>query len=171
MRCSRALVGTRLAIFGQPSRGVGGASVGRTDMGTVRLIGHEISYSASPAMQTAAFAALSLDHHYELSDVSADELSVAVAALRGEGVVGANVTVPHKEAVIPLLDEVDDLAERADAVNTIVTRDGRLIGSNTDIPAIRDEIERLNDAPRRAVVLGAGGAARAVAIALEMLSA
>ena len=135
-------------------------------MGTIRLIGENISYSASPAMQGAAFAALGLGHSYELVDVSAEDVPEAVAALRAEGVLGANVTVPHKAAVIPLLDEVEPLAARADAVNTIVNRGGRLIGSNTDVPAIADEIRRLRDVPRRAVVLGAGGAARGVAAAL-----
>jgi shikimate dehydrogenase len=133
----------------------------------VRLIGEHISYSASPAMHFAAFAALGLDHRYELADVTAADLPAAVAALRDADVLGANVTVPHKTAVMPLLDEIEPLAERAGAVNTIVNGNGRLIGSNTDIPAIADEIRRLHDAPRKAVILGAGGAARAVAMALN----
>jgi shikimate dehydrogenase len=140
-------------------------------MATVRLLGEHISYSASPAMQSAAFAALGLDHRYELADVSAADLSAAIAALRDAEVLGANVTVPHKAAIMPLLDEVDALSRRADAVNTIVNRDGTLIGTNTDVPAIADEIQRLNNAPRVAVILGAGGAARAVAIALTEIGA
>jgi shikimate dehydrogenase len=140
-------------------------------MATVRLLGEHISYSASPAMQGAAFAALGLDHHYELADVAAPDLSAAVAALRDPDVLGANVTVPHKAAVMPLLDEIDPGANQAGAVNTIVNRDGRLIGSNTDVPAIADEVQRLRDAPRSVVILGAGGAARAVATALSDIGA
>jgi shikimate dehydrogenase len=136
-------------------------------MAIVCLIGQGIAYSASPAMQRAAFAALGLDHRYELADVTAGELPAAVEGLRADGVLGANVTVPHKAAVLPLLDEADELATRADAVNTIVVRDRRLAGSNTDIPALVDEIGRLG-VPSRAIVLGAGGAARAVGLALEV---
>jgi len=134
-------------------------------MAVVRLIGEGISYSASPAMHAAAFAALGLDHRYELADVTAGGLPAAVAGLRSDGALGANVTVPHKAAVMPLLDDVDELAARAAAVNTIANRDGRLAGSNTDIPALVDELRRLGPT-RRAVVLGAGGAARAVGLAL-----
>ena len=137
-------------------------------MGVVRLIGEHISYSASPRMQAAAFAAFGVDHRYELADVGADDLAGGWStALRDGDCLGANVTVPHKQAVIPLLDEVEPLAQRAGAVNTIVVRDGRLVGSNTDIPAIVDEVRRLAGAPRRAVILGAGGAARAVGLALD----
>jgi shikimate dehydrogenase len=138
-------------------------------MSTVQLIGENISYSASPAMHAAAFEALSLGHTYELADVSAEELQVAVAALRSTDFLGANVTVPHKAAVIDHLDEVDQLAAEAGAVNTIVVRRGRLIGSNTDVPAIAEQLRKLRAAPRVALVLGAGGAARAVRLALESL--
>ena len=120
-------------------------------------------------MQMAAFAALGLDHIYELADVSAADLPAAVDQLRSEAFLGANVTVPYKTAVLDLVDGVDEFAERAGAVNTIVNRGGALLGTNTDIPAITDEIRRLREAPRRAVVLGAGGAAGAVVIALEQL--
>jgi len=133
----------------------------------VRLLGEHISYSASPAMQAAAFAALGLDHTYELADVSADELAATVDALRSADVLGANVTVPHKAAVLELMDEVEPLAAEAQAVNTIVSRKGRLIGSNTDIPAISEQIRKVQPATRMALVLGAGGAARAVRLALE----
>jgi len=170
-------VATRWPICAPPSRGDGGASNGpgasngRPEMAIVRLIGHQISYSASPAMHSAAFATLGFDHHYELADVTADDLRATVEALRSDDVLGANVTVPHKAAVMPLLDDVDEPARRADAVNTIVSRDGRLIGSNTDVPAISDEIRRLRPRLRHAVILGAGGAARAVALALNEIGA
>lgn len=140
-------------------------------MSSVVLIGQGIRYSASPAMHSAAFAALGLDHRYELVDVERDDLPDAVAALRDAEVLGANVTVPHKAAVMPLLDEIDALAQRAEAVNTIVRRDGRLVGSNTDIPSLADEMRLLAGNPRSAVILGAGGAARGAAIALAELGA
>lgn len=135
-------------------------------MATVLLLGEHVSYSASPAMHTAAFAALALDHHYELKDLTAGGLAAAVDALRASEFLGANVTVPYKQAVMEMLDEIEASAERAGAVNTIVNRGGQLIGSNTDVPAISNEIVRLRARPSRAVVLGAGGAARAVGVAL-----
>jgi shikimate dehydrogenase len=138
-------------------------------MGIVRLLGRHIYYSASPAMHNAAFAALELAHRYEVADVPVDELPRVVASLREKDSLGANVTVPHKRAVIALLDEVEPLAQRAEAVNTIVRRKARLVGSNTDIPAIADEIRLIQPTPHLAVILGAGAAARAVAIALEMV--
>jgi shikimate dehydrogenase len=136
-------------------------------VGTVRLIGEHISYSASPNMQTAAFKALGLDHTYELADVSAADVPATVASLRADDCLGANVTVPHKAAVLDLLDEVEPLADQAQAVNTIANRGGRLIGSNTDVPAIAEQIRKLAPESQFALVLGAGGAARAVKLALK----
>lgn len=140
-------------------------------MGTVRLLGEHISYSASPAMHTAAFAALGLPHTYELADVTSESLPQALEGLRASNCLGANVTVPHKTAVLNLVDEADALSTWAGAVNTIVSGNGRLIGSNTDVPAIADEIHRLRPKPRNALVLGAGGAGRAVRLALESTGA
>jgi shikimate dehydrogenase len=140
-------------------------------MSVVRLLGRHIAYSASPAMHAAAFAALGLAHRYELVDVPADRLPIFVRELRADDSLGANVTVPHKQAVLELLDEVEPLARRAEAVNTIVRRGERLLGSNTDVPALVDEIRLLRPRPRRAVVLGTGGAARAVSLALEDIGA
>jgi shikimate dehydrogenase len=134
----------------------------------VVLLGHGISYSASPAMHSAAFASAGLDWSYELCDVAAGELPSAVAALRTPGYAGANVTIPHKVAVIPLLDGLDEEAAATGAVNTI-RRDGdRLLGSNTDVAGIGAALRQVGLAPAgsSAVVLGAGGSARAAAIAL-----
>jgi shikimate dehydrogenase len=120
-------------------------------------------------MQSAAFAAAGLDWSYELLDVPPERLPAAVAALRGPGWIGANVTIPYKVAVMPLLDGLEGDAEAAGAVNTI-RRDGqRLIGSNTDVTAIRVALGAvgLEPAGARAVVLGVGGSARAVAVALR----
>lgn len=136
-------------------------------MGVVRLIGEHVSYSASPPMQYAGFAALGLDHRYEIADVGADDLERTLDLLRDGDCLGANVTVPHKAAAAGLVDELDDLAERAGAINTIVNRNGRLSGTNTDVPALVDQIALVRaQPPTHAVVLGAGGAARAAALAL-----
>jgi shikimate dehydrogenase len=129
------------------------------------LLGHHIGYSASPAMHNAAFEALGMDARYELADVRADGLADAVAALRRPGSIGANVTQPHKLAVCDFVDEVTPPVERLGAANTIVNQEGRLVAHNTDLPAVAAELGRLG-ALRRAVVLGNGGASRAVQAAL-----
>jgi len=120
-------------------------------------------------MQQAAFDALGLDWTYELLDVPADALRSAVGALRAPDVAGANVTIPYKQAVMDQLDVIAPEALRARAVNTIVNEDGRLGGYNTDIPAIREAVEQTGVDPHsaNAVILGAGGAARATAAALD----
>lgn len=135
----------------------------------VFLLGHGISYSRSPAMQSAGFAALGLDWTYDLLDVEPDGLREAVAGLRAPDVAGANVTIPYKQAVMDQLDVIAPEALRARAVNTIVNEGGRLGGYNTDIPAIRSAVEQVGVEPESAntVILGAGGAARATAAALE----
>ncbi len=137
---------------------------------TFRLIGRNISYSASPAMMRAAFEALGLPHRYVLADVSPDDVAATVEGLRAADAGGANVTVPYKGDVVPMLDEISESAHEADAVNTIVHRDGRLIGHNTDMPATVDVLSRLRpDGADHALVLGAGGASRAVQQALGQL--
>ena len=132
------------------------------------LLGHEIAYSASPAMQTAAFRAAGLDWTYELVDVPPERLAGAVEALRGPGVRGANVTIPHKVAVMSLLDGFEGEAEAVGAVNTIRTQGGRLVGSNTDVIALREALAAVGVEAHgaEAVILGAGGSARAAAAAL-----
>ena len=122
-------------------------------MESVFLLGHPVAHSLSPRMQNAAFAAAGLDWHYEVRDV--EDVLVAVAQLRAEGAAGANVTIPHKQAVVAACGEAE-----GDAVNTLVFRDGRVLGFNTDkeiLSGIR---------ATRACVIGAGGAARALAPAL-----
>jgi shikimate dehydrogenase len=120
-------------------------------------------------MQNAAFRALGLDWSYELLDVSPGELPAAVTRLRQPDVAGANVTIPHKQAVMQHLDGLDPEALRARAVNTIAREGGRLVGSNSDVAAIRAAVEGVGLEPRgaNAVVLGAGGSARAAAVALD----
>ncbi len=133
---------------------------------TVVLLGSGIGYSASPAMHNAGFEVLGLDWRYALADVPADALPEMVRQLRRGDLAGANVTKPHKAAVISLLDAVSEAADRAGAVNTIVrSAEGRLLGDNTDLPALASELARLGRF-ERAVVLGRGGAARTAAAAL-----
>src|SRR5437660_165654 len=138
-------------------------------MARVVLLGHGISYSASPAMHTAAFRAAGLDWTYELADVPPERLPAAVAALREPEAGGANVTIPHKIAVMPLLDELEGDAVAVGAVNTI-RRDGdRLVGSNTDVTGVRVALGAAGVEPAGAhvVVLGVGGSARAAGVALR----
>jgi shikimate dehydrogenase len=120
-------------------------------------------------MQNAAFQAVGLDWRYELFQVPPKELGRAAAVLRQDGSAGANVTIPHKQAVMQHLDVIEDEALRARAVNTVVNEGGRLHGFNTDIPAIARAVARLGVTASGAnvVVLGAGGAARATAQAVE----
>ena len=133
------------------------------------IIGYPIGHSISPVFQQAALDHCGIDATYQAWEVHPDAVGGFVNALRRPGMLGINVTVPHKEAVIPFLDEVDDWAAEAGAVNTIVNRDGRLTGHNTDgtgfLRALR-EGAGFEPAGRKVLVLGAGGAARGVVLAL-----
>ena len=147
----------------------------------VGLIGNPVAHSYSPRFQQAAFDALGIPAHYELWQTPASELPARVASLRASGCLGANITIPYKEAVLPLVDVVDPVAARLGAVNTIVHRDEYLYGYNTDAPGLlRALIEQgvgrqLENAGASlkgytAVLLGAGGAARSAAFALASAS-
>lgn len=127
------------------------------------LLGHGIGYSASPAMHNAAFASHLMDARYELRDVAIHDLAREVDALREPDAIGANVTQPFKIEVCRLVDELAPEVTRLGAANTIVRVGHRLVAYNTDLPALAAE---LPPTLRRAVVLGAGGAARAVLAAL-----
>lgn len=120
-------------------------------------------------MQNAAFKALGLDWSYELLDVPAEGLAAAIARLRDPDIAGGNVTIPYKQAVMERLDRLDPDALRARAVNTIANQSGKLVGSNTDVAGVRAAIAELGLQPRGAdvVILGAGGSARAAALALD----
>jgi shikimate dehydrogenase len=138
----------------------------------VGLIGYPVEHSLSPAMHNSAFAALSLNWCYVPLPVPPERLGEAVAGLRALGLAGVNVTVPHKEAVMSYLDEVTPAAQAIGAVNTIVVRKG-LIGHNTDWQGFLTALSEGGFDPqgKRAVVLGAGGAARAVVHALARAGA
>ncbi len=134
----------------------------------VGLMGWPVAHSVSPAMHNAAFAALGLNWAYVPLPVPPARVEDAVRGLRGLGFAGANVTVPHKQAVIKHLDELSPEAKAIGAVNTIVVREGQLVGYNTDAEGFMRALREAGYDPegRRAVVLGAGGAARAVVYAL-----
>jgi shikimate dehydrogenase len=135
----------------------------------VVLIGHPVAHSLSGAMQQAAFDDQGIDATYELWDRAPLGLADAVAELRGDDFLGANVTIPHKERIVPLVDRLTDEAHVTGAVNTITKEGKRLIGHNTDVPGFRVALDRLvgkQKMPRYAVVLGAGGGARAVVYGL-----
>lgn len=142
-------------------------------MATVYLLGHPVAHSLSPAMHNAAFLALGLPHRYETRDVEPDRLEDFVEALRKDDVLGANVTIPHKERALRFMDDAGPDARRVGAVNTIVRRGGRLIGENTDVYGFDRAISEPRPGPRatlfsgeKVLVLGAGGAARACAVVL-----
>lgn len=136
--------------------------------GLVALLGYPVEHSLSPLMHNAAFAAAGLDLVYLAFAVSPGALPAALAGLRSLGLHGANVTVPHKEKVMDYLDAIDPAAARIGAVNTIVNEGGRLVGYNTDGSGFLRSLTEVGFDPagKRAVILGAGGAARAVAFAL-----
>ncbi len=134
------------------------------------LIGDPVGHSISPVFQQAALDALGIAARYDRWQTPAAELPARVELLRHAPYLGANVTVPHKEAVSALLDEVDHTARRAGAVNTIRRDGGRLLGSNTDVAGFRRALREAGGfeaGGKRVVILGAGGAARAVILALE----
>lgn len=140
---------------------------------TIALLGHPVAHSISPPMQQAALDARGVDAHYEAWDVSPGEVGAAVERLRGEGVIGANVTVPHKVELLERADEVDALAAQVGAVNTVVPRDGRLHGSNTDVAGVQRTLDdaRVDVTGGEVVLIGAGGAARAVVVAMRAAGA
>ena len=133
------------------------------------IFGYPIRHSISPPMHQAAFDHAGIDATYEAWETHPDDLANGVLSLRDDRCLGANVTVPHKQAVIEHLDEVDDLASRIGAVNTIINSNGRLLGANTDADSFITSLEvwgGLDPAGLDAVLVGAGGAARAAAHAL-----
>jgi len=129
------------------------------------ILGRPVTHSLSPAMHNAAFGKLGINAVYVPFPVT--DLSFAVAGIRGLAIGGASVTIPFKEEIIPLLDELDPLASRMGAVNTVVNRDGRLIGYNTDwIGAVAALKGQTAIAGEHVLLLGAGGAARAIAFGI-----
>lgn len=132
------------------------------------IIGWPVEHSLSPAMHNAAFEALGLNWRYAAFPVPPELLGDAVRGLRALGIAGANVTIPHKEAVIPFLDVLSPAAKAIGAVNTICMDGKYLLGDNTDVHGFLAALDQA-EVPlhgRRALVLGAGGSARAVVYGL-----
>ena len=136
------------------------------------IIGDPIGHSLSPLMQNAAFKHRGLDSIYLAFRVHPQDLEGAIAGMKSLGVGGFNVTVPHKVAVMKYLDTIDPVALEIGAVNTVVEKDGVLVGYNTDgagaLAALREVNVQLKG--RKVVVLGAGGAARALAFSFAPLT-
>ncbi len=143
---------------------------GRTTLFAV--IGSPVDHSLSPAMQNAAFASIGFDGAFVALPVAPDELEAAVRGARALGFGGMNVTVPHKEAVVPFCAALDDVAAQVGAVNVLARHAHGWAGFNTDAPAVRGLLTDAGIGPgSRALVLGAGGASRAVLWALVAMGA
>lgn len=133
------------------------------------LIGRRLGHSYSQQWFGELFARLGLaDHRYDLHEM--DSLAALHPWVEHEGIAGFNVTVPYKQEVIAYLDTLDETAMAVGAVNCVTVEHGRLVGHNTDAPAFRRSLEATGWKPRRALILGTGGAAHAVALALNELS-
>ena len=138
------------------------------------VIGRPVRHSLSPVIHNAAFRALDLDWAYLAFDVAPDGVAAALQGVRGLGIDGLNVTMPHKDAVVPLVDRLAPAAADLGAVNTVVNQAGELVGHNTDGDGFLDAVRRdegFDPAGRRCLVVGAGGAARAVVRALSVAGA
>ncbi len=138
-------------------------------MKTVGLIGYPLGHSISPVFQQAAFDKLGIDVRYELWETPPEKLKEVVKSILADDKIGSNVTVPYKEEVIPFLDELDEVASDIGAVNTIVKKNGRLVGYNTDavgfLRAIKSE-GKFDPKGKKVTMIGAGGVARAIGFIL-----
>ena len=135
----------------------------------VGIIGDPVRHSVSPAIHNAAFAAVGLDWVFLAFPVPAGEVSAALRGVRALGIEGLSVTMPHKSEVARLVDRTSPAAQRLGAVNTVVREGGQLVGHSTDGPGLLDALRAdhgLDPAGMRCAVLGAGGAARAIVLAL-----
>lgn len=130
------------------------------------VLGDPVAHSRSPVMHAAAFASLGLPHRYMAFHVEPAGLAAAVRGAAALGFGGLNLTVPHKQAAVDLCDELTATARRIGAVNTVLFKDGKIVGDNTDGLGFADAVRELGAAPVDAVVLGGGGAALAVIDAL-----
>ena len=137
-------------------------------MKDVYLLAYPAGHSISPTMHNAAFQHLGLPFHYQALEVGPEDLSIAMDKLREPQVAGSNVTVPHKQAVIAYMDSLSEVAKQIGAVNTIINNDGLLHGHNTDASGYLRSLQDINFSPegKSVVMIGAGGAARAVLYAL-----
>jgi shikimate dehydrogenase len=137
----------------------------------VGVIGDPVKHSLSPQMHNAAFASLGLDYVYVPFHIRPDDLCAAIKGFKAINIVGINVTIPHKQSVMPFLDVTSREAELIGAVNTLTFKEGGIYGDNTDVPGFMRAIRETGlDVSQggSAVVLGAGGAARAIVVALAL---
>lgn len=135
----------------------------------VVLIGHPVEHSLSAVLQQAAFDAVGIEARYELLDKPLIDLPDAIAGLRDDDSLGANITVPYKERVVPMIDRMTEEAQQTGAVDTITREGAKLIGHNTDVLGFRPALDALvgkQKLPKSAIVLGAGGGARAAVYGL-----
>lgn len=146
-------------------------SDGRDPGQTLLLIGSPVAHSISPYLHNAAASALGLSCVYRAIDTPPEQLATVISELRSDRLLGANVTIPHKEAVIPLLDELTETARVVGAVNTLFWKGDVLVGDNTDVEGFLAPLSNIDIARQKVLVLGAGGAARAVIYALRKTSA
>jgi shikimate dehydrogenase len=135
------------------------------------ILGHPVAHSLSPKLHNAVFQSLGLnDHHYEALDVLPEQLADVLQKMRAGDYQGFSVTIPHKQTIIPLLDELSNTAKKVGAVNTVIRRDdGTLFGENTDYAGFRKSLEEAKVSSGKALVLGSGGAAQAVIAVLKDL--
>ena len=137
----------------------------------VGIIGDPIKHSRSPLIHNAAIAALGLDYVYVPFYVQSDSLGAAIEGFKATNVDGINVTIPHKQKVMAYLDEIAREATLIGAVNTLIFKDGAIIGENTDAPGFLQAMQEDGlDVPQggSAVIIGAGGSARAIVVALAL---
>jgi shikimate dehydrogenase len=132
------------------------------------VIGDPIAHSLSPVMHNEEFKYMNLNYYYQAFHVKRESLKAALHAMKASKIAGFNVTIPHKEDIIPLLDEIDSEAEEIGAVNTVVCEEGKLVGYNTDGRGFLHALHKLssNWQHKRILLIGAGGAARAIFITL-----
>lgn len=129
------------------------------------VIGHPVRHSVSPAMHNAAYREMGLNWVYTAFDVT--DVGAALAGVRGLGIRGLSVTIPHKVTVMEHLDELEPIAKAIGAVNTVINNDGHLVGTNTDGYGAMQALSAVTDPnERRVLILGSGGAARAVAFTM-----
>ncbi|MDZ7963324.1 MAG: shikimate dehydrogenase [Aulosira sp. DedQUE10] len=136
------------------------------------VIGHPVEHSLSPVMHNAAIAKLGLDYVYLPFPIAPENLEIAIAGFAAVGVVGFNVTIPHKQAIMPLLSEITPIAQAIGAVNTVSRQNHQWVGTNTDIEGFIAPLETTYHqdwSQKAAVILGNGGAARAVVAGCQQL--
>ena len=136
---------------------------------TLGIFGHPISHTLSPVMHNAVIKALGLDMAYLPFEVKPPNLKEAINGIKSLGIIGVNITIPHKESVIRFLDDISEEARLVGAVNTIVNKDRKLVGYNTDgsgyMASLKEELG-FNPKSKRIIIIGAGGAARGILAAL-----